>query len=73
MAIEDRFAAFTVSDVALLTVPELAEIVVVPKFTALARPLVVMEATEGEDDIHVRVLVTFCVVPSEKVPVAVNG
>ena len=40
--------------------------------TAVARPVVLIVATVEEEEFHVAVLVRFCVVPSLKVPVAVN-
>jgi len=51
---------------------KLAEIVVLPRFLAVTRPLTVIEAVEGEDELQVTTLVTSCDVPSEKVAFAVN-
>ena len=42
----------------------------VPK--ALARPAVLIVATVAAEELHVAVLLRFCVVPSVYVPVAVN-
>ena len=40
--------------------------------TAVAKPVVLIVATVEEEEFHVAVLVRFWVVPSLKVPVAVN-
>ena len=40
--------------------------------TAVARPVLLIVATVVDEEFHVAVLVRFCVVPSLKVPVAVN-
>lgn len=53
-------------------VPETASILVDPLPTAIARPVLLIVATVMEEEFHVAVLVRFCVVPSLKVPVAVN-
>lgn len=73
MAIEERFAALTFSEVLLLTAPDVAVITVLPRFVAVASPLVVMDATDGTEELQFTVLVTSCVVPSENDPVAVKG
>ena len=65
-------AAVTVSVVLPLMLPELAWIVVEPVPTELANPAVLMLATVVAEELQVAVLVRFCVVPSLKVPVAVN-
>ena len=52
--------------------PELAEIVAVPAPAPVARPPEVMVATETGAELQATELVTFCVLPSLKVPVAVN-
>jgi hypothetical protein len=62
----------TVSVVLALRPPEAALIVVVPRFTAVARPLPSIVATLGDDDVHVAVLLMSLVVRSPNVPVAVN-
>jgi hypothetical protein len=49
-----------------------AVIMAFPLFTAVARPAVLIVATDGVPEFHVAVLVRFCVVPSLNVPVAVN-
>jgi hypothetical protein len=46
--------------------------VVDPVPTALASPAVLIVATAAAEELHVAVLVRFCVLPSEYVPVAVN-
>src|SRR5262245_13333501 len=61
-----------VSVVVPLTAPRVAEIVVVPDATAVARPEPLIVATAELDDAHVTCDVTFCMLPSEYVPVAVN-
>ena len=70
-AIETSVAALTVSDPVPLTLPEVAVMVAVPVPTPDATPFASMLATPvAEDD-----QVTFCnncVLPSSKVPVAVN-
>jgi hypothetical protein len=55
-----------------VTALEKAVMVEVPMFTAVARPAVLMVATAGVPEVHVAVLVRFCVEPSVNVPVAVN-
>src|SRR6202035_2575853 len=52
--------------------PELAWMVVVPGPTAVAKPAALIVATVTAEELHVAVLLSFCVVPSLKVPVAVN-
>jgi hypothetical protein len=49
-----------------------AVIVAVPAPTALMRPLVLTVATDVLEDVQVRSVLKFCVVLSEKLPVAVN-
>ena len=43
-----------------------------PAAAPVARPLVLMLAAAVFEEVHVAELVRFCVVPSLKVPVAVN-
>jgi hypothetical protein len=43
-----------------------------PVFTPVARPLGVIAATPGADELHAAVLVRFCALPSLYVPVAAN-
>jgi hypothetical protein len=72
IAIEERFAALIVKGALPLTAPNVAEMFVVPIFSPVARPLTVIEATLVLDDFQVTTSVTACVLPSEKVPAAVN-
>ncbi len=58
--------------VVVVTVPELAVMVVDPAANALARPVLAMVATEGLLEFHVTELVTSAVVLSERVAVATN-
>jgi hypothetical protein len=53
-------------------VPTLAVIVLVPCATPVANPLLLTVATGVAEEIHLAVLVRFCVVPLLYVPVAVN-
>jgi len=69
---DTRMAAVTVSDVLPLTAPTDAVIIVVPVPWLLARPVPLTVATPTTDDVHVAAFVTFCVVVSEYVPVAVT-
>ena len=46
--------------------------VVVPRPTAVASPAVLIVATVAAEELHVAVLVRFCVLASVYVPVAVN-
>ena len=68
---ERRIGAVTVRVVEPTTVPEVAEIVVVPIAKLEAKPPAVIVAKAGVLEAHVAVLVRFCVLPSEYVPVAV--
>ena len=54
------------------TVPEIAVMVIVPAVRALAKPLLLTVATAVLDELQVTCAVILWVVPSEKVPVAVN-
>jgi hypothetical protein len=71
-AIDTSVAAVTVSVVLPETVPEVAWMVVDPVPTALASPAVLIVATPAAEELHVAVLVRFCVLASVYVPVAVN-
>ena len=53
-------------------VPEVAVMVAVPAVRAVARPLLLIPATVVLDELQVTCVVISRVVPSEKVPVAVN-
>jgi hypothetical protein len=75
MAIELRTAT-TVSVTAGLVMPvasSLAVIMVVPLWTPVAKPVPLIVAFAGVDELQVTDAVRFRVVPSLKVPVAVNG
>jgi hypothetical protein len=63
---------FTVREADPLTVPELAVIVVAPVTTPVASPLVLIVAMLGLEELQVAVLVRSWVLPSVKLPVAVN-
>ena len=71
IAIETSAAAVTVRSVEPLTVPEVAVIVAVPIPALCARPALIV-ATEFASVAQVTVEVKSCVLPSVKVPVAVN-
>src|SRR6185295_11677983 len=64
--------ACTVRFVLPAAVPSVAEMVVLPGLTAVARPVLLIVATLVLEDVHATWLVRFCVVPLEYVPVAVN-
>ena len=75
MAIE-LSTATTVSVTTGLVIPvalSLAVIMVVPLWTPVAKPALLMVAFAGVDELQVTDVVRFWVVPSVKVPVAVNG
>ena len=71
-AIDTRVAGVTVSVVLPVMLLEAAWIVVVPAPTAVAKPAALIVATVTTEELHVAVLLRFCVVPSLNVPVAVN-
>lgn len=56
----------------MLIEPEFAVMVTVPRLRPVSRPLTVIDATVLLEELQFTVLVMFCVVPSENVPVAVN-
>ena len=72
IAMETKAAEVTVKRVEPVTPFEVALMVAVPTDTLVARPLLFTVATEGVSDAQVAFPVRFFVVPSEKVPVAVN-
>lgn len=72
MLIETSTAGVSVRSVDPLTLPDTAVIVAVPTPTLLANPAGLMVAVAGVSEDHVAVLVRFCVLPSVKVPAAVN-
>lgn len=67
-----RLAAFTVKGALPVTPVSVAEMVVLPILSAVARPLTVIEATPGDEDFQATTPVMSCVLESENVPVAVN-
>jgi hypothetical protein len=72
-AIDDSTAAVTVNVVVPFTDPDAALIVTgPPNFTPVASPAALIVATVVSDELHVTVLVMFCVELSLNVPVAVN-
>jgi hypothetical protein len=71
-AMETSVGGVTVSVVEPVTPFSVAEIEEVPVATAVARPPVLMVATEVVADAHITLLVRFCVELSLYVPVAVN-
>lgn len=72
ISIEVRLLASTVSGLLAFTVSKAAEILVVPRFLAVTRPLTVTVAMELDDELQVATLVTSWVELSEKVAVTVN-
>jgi hypothetical protein len=71
-AIDCSVAAVTVSTVDPLTEPDVALMVLVPTPAPVAKPVLVMVATEVVAEPHVTDVVRFCVLLSLNVPVAVN-
>ena len=71
-AIDCNVAAVTVNTVEPEIDDDVAVIVEVPTPAPVARPVAVIVAIEVVLELHVTVLVRFCVVPSLNVPVAVN-
>jgi len=71
-AMDTSVAAVTVRVVDPVMPPETALIVLVPVATPVANPPAVIVATVVVTELHVAVLVKFCVELSENVPVAVN-
>ena len=69
---EDRVAEVTVREAPPEVLPEVAEMVVVPAATAVARPLLLTVATDGFEELQVTCAVTSKLVPSEYAPVAVS-
>jgi len=68
---ETKVAAVTVSDAVPLTEPEVAVIVVVPVPTLVAKPVGSTVATDVEDEDQANE-VSSCVLPSSKLPTALN-
>ena len=61
--IEVKTAAVTVRVAEPLTVPDAAVMVAVPVATVVANPLLFTVAAALDDEVHVAMLVRFCVVP----------
>jgi len=76
IAIDDRVAAVTVRMVVPETAPRVPVIVLEPTATDVASPLepaaLLIVATDPFEELHATNDVIFCVVVSEKVPVAIN-
>ena len=70
--IKDRVSAFTVRVVVPAILPEAAAMVTVPIERAVARPLLLIVATNVWDELQATCVVILWLVPSEYVPVAVN-
>ena len=70
-SMETSVAAVTVSEAVPLTDPEDAVMVTAPEPVLVARPAALMEATFRFDEDHVTE-VSCCVLPSSKLPVAIN-
>jgi hypothetical protein len=71
-ATDTSVEAITVSVVLPEIEPVVARMVVEPVPIAVATPAALIVATVPAEELHVEVLVRFCVVPSLNVPVAVN-
>jgi len=71
-AMDTKVAAVTLRVVLPEMAPEVALIVVVPTPAPDAKPAAVMVATAGVEEFHVTLAVRFCVLLSEKTPVAEN-
>ena len=71
-AIDCSVGGFTVRVVEPLTLPDVAVIVLWPAPCVVARPAPLMVATPLSDEDQLTLEVRFCVVPSLKLPVAVN-
>ena len=71
-AIDTRVAGVTVNTVEPVMPVSVALMLLVPAATPVARPLLVIVATESVADAHVTWLVMLVVLLSLKVPVAVN-
>jgi hypothetical protein len=71
-AMEERVAEVTVNGAVPVTEPAVAAIIVWPEATLEAVPLEPMAATAEREVAQLTDAVRFCVLPSEKVPVAAN-
>ena len=65
-------ALVTLNGTEAVSEPRLAVIVVPPGDTPDTKPVALIEATAGLEEDHVTLEVRLCVLPSLKVPVAVN-
>jgi hypothetical protein len=72
-AIETRVADVTVSVVEALMDPEVAVMTDEPAALLLARPVLLIAATLGAEELQLTEVVMFCVLPSANVPVALNS
>ena len=73
MTIDCSVAAVTVSVSEFDVIPFwVAVMVVEPVARLVARPLALMVAVAGLEEVQIADVVRFCVLPSESVPVAVN-
>jgi hypothetical protein len=70
--IETKVAGLTVSVVEPSTPPNVAVITLVPLLQPVARPVLLMIATAETDELQLATLVMSCMLPSVKVPTAVN-
>jgi hypothetical protein len=68
----DKKLTFTVKLAVPVTPPEVTVTVVEPGAIVVADPLLLIEATVVEDELHAAVEVRFCTLPSVNVAVAVN-
>jgi hypothetical protein len=71
-AMEERVAVFTVRAPLPEILPWVAVMVAAPTVTVVARPVLLMVATDGFDEVQVTCAVISSVVPSEYVPMAMN-
>jgi hypothetical protein len=68
-----KTAVVTVRTAELLTEPDNAVIVVWPGAKPVARPLPLIVATDGVEELQLTDVVRFCELPSLNDPVAMNG
>ena len=68
-----KTAVVTVRTAELVIDPDVAVIVVWPAEDEVARPLVLIVATDGVEEFQVTEVERFCVLPSLNAPVAVNA
>ena len=72
MMIDVSLAVETVNPVEPVVVPKIAEMLVVPLATLVARPALLIAATAAFEELHMTDAVMSCVLLSLKVPVATN-